>query len=349
MAGWVLASVPPGSDPAQARHALLGLVLRPDMRVISVAEPIPFEAPGILRIQADSGKGLPLPALLRAALRLAPDVVLTGDLSGRESTALGSATGQNDVLFLGGMTAGDAVQALMAFRALAPGEHPIAVLAQRAVRKICPECSRPYLPGPEEWEPLFHHFPGHLSFHRGAGCPACGFSGFRGHLLLSEVLIPGEAVAQAHGRGDGENDLRLMAVRSGMKTFIDDGLSKLSQTPLSEILGAVSPDAARIFRCNQADPPAGNVGDSIVVEHPERQREEIRRLHRTYEALLEPQTPRQNSPASAFEAFVTERHRAITRRFGCSRVRFSVERRSGKVHFLASPLPDSLSETPQEE
>ena len=353
LTGMVLVAAPPGNGRTATLYGILRQIHQPDIKTVTVEDPIAFSLPETIQIQVNPALDLTFPVLLRAALRLDPDVVLAGDLPDRTSAMLGFEAAAKGVLFLGGMYAVDAAGAISGLRTLdMPPGYPVnclkAVLAQRYVRKICPECTHTYLPGPAEWQPLFDRFPGHLTFHKGAGCPDCGFSGYKGRILLSELLVMAASVTQAMKRGDAENDIRHLTIRSGMKTMIDDGLSKLDRTTLSEIIDAVPPEAAEVFKCTRAD--AGTVRPAkknelsedvefkAILSAPEILKADIQRLHSTYEVLIE-QTGRRNHRSSlgTFETFIKTTHQSICRQHKCSRVAFYVQRRAGDVLLLAAP------------
>ncbi len=353
MTGLIIVAAPPGNGRAATLYGILRHIHRTDIKAVAVEDPISFSLPEAIQIQVNPALDLTFPVLLRAALRLDPDVVLAGDLPDRESAMLGFKTAGKGVLFLGAVYAADTAGAISGLRMFdIPPGYPVnylkAVLAQQYVRKICRECAHTYQPDPAEWQPLFDRFPGHLTFHKGAGCPDCGFSGYKGRILLSELLVMTEPVLQAMKRGDTEHDIRHLIIRSGMKTMIDDGLSKLDRTTLPEIIDAVSPEAAEAFKCTRADTGAVSPRDKseasedveykTVLSTPDIPKADIQRLHSTYEVLIE-QSGRRNHRSSlqAFETYIKSSYQSICRQYDCSRVVYRVQRKAGEVLLLASP------------
>ena len=311
LTGMVLVAAPPGNGRAATLYGILRHIHQPDIKAVAVEDPISFSLPDAIQIQVNPALDLTFPVLLRAALRLDPDVVLAGDLPDRESAMLGFEAARKGILFIGAFYAVDTASVISGLRVLEmPPGYPInclkAVLSQRYVRKICRECTHTYLPDPGEWRPLFDRFPGHLTFHRGAGCPVCGFSGYKGRILLSELLVMTEPVMQAMKRGDTEHDIRHLIIRSGMKTLIDDGLSKLDRTTLSEIIDAVpagSRGSLSMYPCRlpgpHPPPDKSEVSEDVefktVLSAPEILKADVQRLHNTYEVLIE-QSGRPQSP-----------------------------------------------------
>ena len=353
LTGAVLVAAPPGKSRSATLYSILRHISQPDIKAVTVEDPIAFSLPDTIQIQVNPALGLTFSVLLRAALRLDPDVVIAGDLPDRESAMLGFEAAEKGILLLGAMYAVDAAAAISGLRMLdLPPGYPIhrlkALLAQRYVRKICPACTHTYLPGPTEWQALFDRFPEHLTFYKGTGCPDCDFSGYQGRILLSELLVMSEPVIQAMKRGDTEQDIRRLTIRSGMKTLIDDGLSKLKQTTLSEIIDAVPREAVEVFKCIRADTKtvrlakknkgAEGVGFKTVLSASKILKEDIQRLHNTYEALIE-QTGRRihRSSLETFETFIQTSHQYICRQYNCSRVAYCIEHRAGNVLLLAAP------------
>jgi type II secretory ATPase GspE/PulE/Tfp pilus assembly ATPase PilB-like protein len=122
------------------------------------------------------------------------------------------------------------------------------VLAQRLVRKICPACKKKYTPLKEEWVLLFERYPEHLDFYIGEGCSECEFTGYRERTLISEIFIVDRTISLALNRGENENEIRQLALKGGMKTMIDDGIMKLDQTTLSELIRVVPHEMLKEFK-----------------------------------------------------------------------------------------------------
>lgn len=364
--GLFLVASPPGNGRTATLYAMLKHILEPGKKAVTVDDTIPFSMPDAVQTQANASGGLPYADLLRTALRLDPDVILAEDLGTSERIHLGIEGVQKGVLLLGGIPAADAAGAVSNMNTLGRVAWTSglfkAVLAQQYVRKICGACKQPYTPSPEEWQPLFEQLPDGLEFYRGSGCPECGFSGYRGKVLLSELLVISDVIVRAMKQQLPAKDIRHLIIRSGAKTLIDDGLSKLDQTTLSEIVDAVPEEATEAFKCNRADTrmatspgpapektPASEkekkdttekkANFEIILSSGVLQKAGINQLHHAYEVVME-ETGRRSRPSNSalFETFIKAHHSAICRRFGCSQVAFSVGKQTGKALLLATPL-----------
>jgi len=357
--GIILVAAPPGNGRGATLYAMLRQIHAPGLKAVTVDKVISFSMPEVVQTQANPSMGLLYTDMLRAALRLDPDVILAEDLGTPESAAMGIEAVRKGVLLLGGINAADSAAAVSTMGGLGGMPQTAgflkAVLTQRHVRKICTGCKQTYTPLPEEWQPLFEAPPKDLTFFRGMGCPECNFTGYRGRILLSELLVVNDAISRAMKQRLPESDIRHLAIQCGVKTLIDDGLSKLEETTLSEIVDAVPPEAADAFKCARADalaasPPAPSPDSEpepreettafgIVLSSEKFTKTELRQLHFAYELLMEKSSRRSHpSDVTVFETFIRAQYSAICRRYGCSRVSFSVEKEEGKVLLLAMPV-----------
>jgi general secretion pathway protein E len=115
-----------------------------------------------------------------------------------------------------------------------------AVLAQRLVRRLCPDCREPYAPTPEALDAL-----GLQPFRKGVtrlfharGCERCGHSGFKGRLALLELLIVDEDVSRLVLARSEAREIERAAIAASMRTMLADGLVKAAQgqTTIEEVL-----------------------------------------------------------------------------------------------------------------
>jgi hypothetical protein len=160
--------------------------------------------------------------------------------------------------------------------------------------------------------------------------------------------VVNDAIALAIKQHLSENDIRHLVIRSGAKTLIDDGLSKLHETTLSEIMNAVPKETVDAFQCHRpgirpapkTDPPREKKEIyRTTLPAVGMQKADIRRLYHAYEAIAE-KNGRSSRPSdpSAFETFIRAHHSALCRRYNCNRVAFSLERENGKPALQASPV-----------
>jgi type II secretory ATPase GspE/PulE/Tfp pilus assembly ATPase PilB-like protein len=349
-AGMILVTGPTGSGKSSTLYGALKYVYNPTIKIITAEDPIEYSFPGIMQTQVNPKINVTFARLLRSFLRLDPDVILVGEIRDVETSRIGFDAAQTGHLVLSTLHTNDSVSSVSRLLDLQVERSQIAAclscsLAQRLVRRICPSCAREYVPDEEEWFPFFDSYPTHLRFYKGKGCEACGFTGFKGRTLLSEIFVVDKEIAKALGKGAEVDELRALAISRGMKTMLDDGLLKLKETTLSEILRVIPYEIVEEFRIRNRQekgsgpPTAGSllVGGFLVTD-PKEEKYLVDQMHMTYENLCgDSGTENGTLDRGLFGDFVTESFQTIRRGYHCRQVVFRVEKKNGKVEVLAVP------------
>src|SRR5262249_17865943 len=196
--------------------------------IMTIEDPVEYQLRGIGQMQANARIGLGFAAGLRAVLRQDPDVVLVGEIRDRETVEITLQAALTGHLVLSTLHTNDACAAVM--RLLDMGVEPflissslLAVLAQRLVRRLCPECSFEDALGAEERRLLGPAAPERLR-RPGTGCSACRGTGYRGRIGIHELLVLDDAVrALVMARADA-TAIRRRAAAAGMATLRPHGL-----------------------------------------------------------------------------------------------------------------------------
>ncbi|MBN1847441.1 MAG: Flp pilus assembly complex ATPase component TadA [Deltaproteobacteria bacterium] len=360
-AGMVLVTGPTGSGKSSTLYAALQYIYNPGIKIITAEDPIEYNFPGIMQTQANSKINLNFARLMRSFLRLDPDVIFIGEMRDEETAKIGFDAAQTGHLLLSTLHTNDAVASISRLLDLKVEYGQIAssllcVLAQRLVRRICPSCMREYIPEEDEWGMLFKNYPAHLTFHKGTGCEKCNFSGYSGRTLLSEIFVVDKEIAHALNNGLDENGIKKLAFESGMKTMIEDGLLKLDQTTLSEIIRMIPHEMLTAFRSrNYAQATADRLIESMLTNHetpmqgassgfhisdPRSEGAKIDLMKSRYESLVS-KDGRSATPlnASLFRDFVLQSYHQIHTRFGCQGVTFHIEmnHKAGRPEISAVP------------
>jgi hypothetical protein len=195
-----------------------------------------------------------------------------------------------------------------------------------------------------------------LTFYQGKGCDDCSFTGYKGRTLLSEVFVVDKEISRALNKGAELDELKSLALERGMKNMLDDGLLKLRDTTLTELVKMIPHDMIQEFRTrgrsqnvkaptieNRAEDQRYSVNQrsmnsGFLVSNPENEEPLIDRMHKRYR-ILASQTDGKNTPVdrSIFRDFVNESFHEICRRFQTKQVSFAIEKNDGKVEILAIP------------
>jgi general secretion pathway protein E len=233
--GALLVAGPTGSGKTTTLYALLHEVRRRDIQVVTLEDPVEHLIPGINQIQVDEKHGLGFDSGTVALLRLDPDYVLVGEIRDGVSARAAINVATSGRSLLATLHSRDAVGSVTSLRNMGLHDFEIApnldvVIAQRLVRRLCPECSErvPLDEVDRRWlQQCGRTPPTHTCAPR--GCGACNDLGFKGRIGVFEVwqLTAGDR-AGILGHQD-ESSMRRDLAHRGQRLMIDDGVSKVEQ------------------------------------------------------------------------------------------------------------------------
>ena len=242
--GLVLVTGPTGSGKTTTLYACLQSLNQPDRKIITVEDPVEYQLAGVNQVPVRPEVGLTFAAALRALLRQAPNIVMVGEIRDRETAEIAIQAALTGHLVFSTLHTNDAVGAVTRLVDLGVPRFLVAsalraVLAQRLVRRVCPQCAREAAP------PAAGETTAGATFRRGEGCPACDRTGYRGCLGLFEVLVVDEGLQRLIDEGAGGGRLRDHARDRGMRTLREDGWRKAraGRTTIEEVLAAAAADA----------------------------------------------------------------------------------------------------------
>jgi type IV pilus assembly protein PilB len=252
--GLVLLTGPTGSGKTSTLYAALYEVLRPDINIITLEDPVEMQIPGVSQMQVDERIDLTFAAGLRTALRQDPDVILVGEIRDPETAAIAMQASMTGHLVLSTLHTNDAPSA--ATRLIDMGVEPFLitsslalVVAQRLARRPCERCVEPVGPNPDSLRRLGIG-PEEMASARlvsGRGCPTCAHTGYEGRLALFEVMPVSRAIRELIVTGATESQVRTVALADGMRSLRADGLAKAmaGKTTLEEVLRVTPADHER--------------------------------------------------------------------------------------------------------
>jgi len=241
--GMILVSGPTGSGKTTTLYALLHELKRTNRCIISIENPVERIIQGITQIQVNEKQGLTISEGVKCSLRLDPDIIMMGEVNDRASGRAALDVADSGHVFLSSLHARDAVATITTLRNFGLADHEIAstvdfIVAQRLVRRLCPECRKQEPPTSAEvnWLESCGQPVPELTWHA-VGCPRCGHSGYRGRIGIFEVWrLQGDDVDLILNHTD-EHTLRWHLRSYGTVSLIEDCLRKVAEgiTSLDEI------------------------------------------------------------------------------------------------------------------
>ncbi|MFH1171455.1 MAG: GspE/PulE family protein [bacterium] len=227
--GLVLVTGPNGSGKTTTLYSALNIINSPDKSIATLEDPIEYQLPLVRQTQVDLEAKLTFAEGLRSLLRQDPDVIMVGEIRDRDTAGISVQAALTGHLVLSTLHTNDAVGALtrlvdMGIEPVLLSAATIGVIAQRLVRKICPNCTEKYQVSPEIAKKMT--LADTTTLYRGRGCGQCNDTGYRGRTGIYEVLsIDDEIRTLLVAKAPFEQILDA-ARKHGMQSLHDDGIEK---------------------------------------------------------------------------------------------------------------------------
>ena len=243
--GVFLVTGPTGSGKTTTLYAALQELNTPDRKIITAENPVEYNISGLNQSEVRPGIGLTFARILRAMLRQAPEIILVGEIRDTETAEIAIQAALTGHLVFSTLHTNDAPSAIT--RMIDMGVAPFlvsssiqAIMAQRLVRTICPNCKRPreYKPHELAWVGLREEEVQGVTFYEGEGCQECSNTGYRGRLGIFEMMEMTPELRELAFRKASTNKIRDEAIVSGMRTLREDGVRKVigGLTTIEEVL-----------------------------------------------------------------------------------------------------------------
>ena len=232
--GVFLVTGPTGSGKSTTLYSALNCINHPDRKIITVEDPVEYEMPGVNQVQVRRDVGMTFSAALRSMLRQAPNIIMVGEIRDKETAEIAINAALTGHMVFSTLHTNDAPSAVS--RLVDIGIKPFlvaaalrAVLAQRLVRRICPNCKEPHTPDEKLLSSLGIRSDQALdaNFMKGAGCPKCNSTGFRGRVGVFEMFTMSEELQQMVYEDASLVALRSKSKEMGMRTMREDGIRKV--------------------------------------------------------------------------------------------------------------------------
>ena len=251
--GLVLVTGPTGSGKTTTLYTgLLGLNTVSRM-IVTVEDPIEYQLAGINQIQVKPQIGLNFATLLRSIVRQDPDVIMVGEIRDLETAQIAIQAALTGHLVLSTLHTNSAAATITRLRDMGVEDFLLtatlrAVLAQRLVRRLCPECKVPELASTAQIDRfglarLGAREP--VTLYHAKGCPECRGTGYRGRRAIGEVLVQSPKIDQLICEGADDSTIERAAAADGMRPIFDSGLLAALEgdTTIEDVVRCIRTDA----------------------------------------------------------------------------------------------------------
>ncbi len=249
--GMILVTGPTGSGKTTTLYAALSELNKLTTNISTAEDPVEYNLVGINQVQMHEDIGLNFAAALRAFLRQDPDIIMVGEIRDFETAEISVKAALTGHLVLSTVHTNDAPSTVnrllnMGIEPFLIGSSVNLIMAQRLARVVCPKCKEPHEIGAEVMAelgvPEAEAQP--VQGFRGAGCPNCGGTGFRGRCGLYEMMEMTDAIRELVLGGGSAAELKRQAVEDGMCTLRQAGIDRVREgvTTVEEVMRVTMSD-----------------------------------------------------------------------------------------------------------
>jgi general secretion pathway protein E len=252
--GVILVTGPTGSGKTTTLYTSLSELNGPERKMVTVEDPVEYHLPGVNQMQVKSLIGLDFARALRSILRQDPDVIMIGEIRDLETVQIAIQAALTGHLVFSTLHTNSAAASITRLLDMGVEDYLLAstvtgILAQRLVRTLCSNCSKPAKISKGHLNRLMQKAENLDSnsrpdLRRPVGCDACQNSGFTGRTSIFELLIMSPDIRQLIASSASEREIEQAAVSNGMKTLYTTGLEKAisGQTTIDEVLRVTRTD-----------------------------------------------------------------------------------------------------------
>ncbi len=250
--GIIFNTGPTGSGKTTTLYSLLSHLNKPDIKIITVEDPIEYQVAGILQTQVDEKNDYTFATALRALLRQNPDIMMIGEIRDEETAQIAVQAALTGHLILSTLHTNSSAISIQRLMNMGVSSEDMATaanmfMAQRLVRKLCEYCKKSDKPTPEEKAIIKGvvdtisdksgvTIPPITTIYRTVGCDKCS-SGYKGRTVISEILVVDEEIQEMIANGELSTHIVNKAIEKGMITMTQDGIVKVLEgvTTLAEV------------------------------------------------------------------------------------------------------------------
>ncbi len=254
--GIFLVTGPTGSGKTTTLYSALNVLNTPNRKIITAEDPVEYNFNGINQVQVRDGIGLTFPIILKAMLRQAPNVILVGEIRDREVGDIAIQAALTGHLVFSTLHTNDAPSAItrlvdMGIKPFLVASSIQAIMAQRLIRVLCPNCKQPDDNPDGKMLRLVNISSEEVAagnIHRPVGCTKCNGSGFKGRQAIFELMVMNSEIRELAFERASISAIRQAAIRGGMRSLLGDGKVKI-------LRGVTTPaEVARFAQIEGFDP-----------------------------------------------------------------------------------------------
>lgn len=243
--GIVLVTGPTGSGKSTTLYCALRELSKPTVNILTVEDPVEATVRGINQVQVNTKAGMTFPNALRAFLRQDPDIIMVGEIRDGETAEIAIRAAITGHLVLSTLHTNDSISSInrlvdMGIEPFLIASSLVGVVAQRLVRRLCPQCKEEYAATDREVKIL--KTSKETSLYKPVGCPACNGTGYKGRIAVYEILTITDELKELISANATTGKMKDLALKSGMKTLAAN-CSRLvleGVTSLEEMLSVVA-------------------------------------------------------------------------------------------------------------
>ncbi len=229
--GLIFITGPTGSGKTTTLYAVLNEINNPSKNILTIEDPVEYKLEGINQVQVKPEIGLTFAAALRSFLRQDPDVMLVGEVRDLETAQICVRSALTGHLVLSTLHTNDAASAVSRLIDIGIESYMLApsllmIVAQRLLRKLCPDCKEAYEPTPEQRKNL--NLKSEL-IYKAKGCPKCNHMGYKGRLCIAETLVVNEQLKELVNQRASFQKIKDAARSFGMLTLYESAISKVEE------------------------------------------------------------------------------------------------------------------------
>lgn len=217
---------PTGSGKSTTLYAAVNETIDPTKNIITVEDPVEYKIEGINQVAVKPDIGLTFAAALKAFLRQDPDIIMVGEIRDLETASICVRAALTGHFVLSTLHTNDAASAITRLVDIGIPNYLLTpslvmIMGQRLARRLCQKCKEPYEPTPEQHGGTVIKSD---LVYRPKGCEVCKGTGYKGRIVIAEVLAVDQDIRALISKGAGHTEIKDMARKNGMSTLFESGI-----------------------------------------------------------------------------------------------------------------------------